>query len=116
MILGAADGLLLPLEANPSNVARVPYKFTDYLAAGRPVATCRVGDLVRYFDRSAPPIGLAGKANEEGFAAAISGVFGEDFDRESAGRNARDLAEREFDWAHLTAGLEAFLLHLKLLK
>ncbi|HUT25057.1 MAG TPA: glycosyltransferase [Sumerlaeia bacterium] len=52
VVLGAADVLVLPLRDNAFNQSRWPNKFGDYLAAGRPIATCAVGDLADYF----PPV------------------------------------------------------------
>lgn len=117
VILGAADALALPLENNASNLARIPFKWTDYLAAGRPVVTCRVGDLARWFAPGASGAagatdapGLASDPTGEAYGAAIRAVFeAPEAEREALGAAARRLAEREFDWAILAARLEAFI-------
>ncbi len=104
LILGAADALALPLENNASNIARLPFKFTEYLAAGRPVVTCRVGDVAVYCDRAAGtigPIGLAAEAQIQSYGAALAAVFAPECDRAAMGRNARAFAESEFNWAEL---------------
>lgn len=107
--LGAADALAVPLEDHPSNVARVPVKFTDCLAAGRPVATTLVGDLTRHYAPGAPPIGAAGAPTVEGFGAAIAGLFAPGVDRAAIGANARALAESDYALSTLTERLESFI-------
>ena len=108
-LLGAADVLAVPLEDHPSNIARVPVKFTDCLAAGRPIATTRVGDLTRHFELGEPPIGTAGAPTVEGYGDAIAGLFELGVDRAAMGRNARRLAETEYGLEGLTDRLEGFI-------
>jgi glycosyltransferase involved in cell wall biosynthesis len=111
LVLGAADALALPLENNPSNLARIPFKWTDYLAAGRPVATCRVGDLARWFQSGAAETpGVASAPEAEAYAGAIRQLFAPAADREALGAAARRLAEREFSWTALTGRLEQFIV------
>lgn len=111
LILGAADALALPLEANASNAARVPFKFTDYLAAGRPVVTCRVGDLGRWFGPEAgqSPIGIASQPDPEAYGEALREIFASGGERRAMGDAARRLAETEFSWRQLTDRLESFI-------
>lgn len=52
VVMGAADLLLLPLDDNSSNRHRWPNKIGEYLAAGRPVAACAVGDVAELFPES----------------------------------------------------------------
>jgi glycosyltransferase involved in cell wall biosynthesis len=109
-VLGAADALALPLEDNDSNRARVPYKFTDYLASGRAVVTSPVGDLARWFGADVPdPIGLAAAPTPEAYGAAIARAFDPATDLAALGAAARRLAEREFAWSALADRLESFI-------
>jgi glycosyltransferase involved in cell wall biosynthesis len=110
-VLGAADALALPLEDNAHNRARVPFKFTDYLAAGRPIVANPVGDLAQWFDENAagPPIGRAAAPTPEAYGEAIAAVLAPDADRAAMGRAARALAEREFAWPRLVDRLETFI-------
>jgi glycosyltransferase involved in cell wall biosynthesis len=41
----SATALLLPLWDDDKSRTRIPNKLAEYLAAGRPVVTCKVGDL-----------------------------------------------------------------------
>ena len=111
LVLGAADALILPLEDNEHNRARIPYKFTDYLAAGRPVLARRVGDLGASFDASGKgaSIGVAAEPQVEAFTRAIVDVMAPGADRVTMGAAARRLAESAFSWVTLTGRLEAFI-------
>jgi glycosyltransferase involved in cell wall biosynthesis len=111
-VLGAAEALALPMENHLSNIARLPFKFTDYLAAGRPQVTCRVGDIAVYFDRATHtvgPIGLAAPAEVEAYGRALAEIFQPRHDRIAMGRAARQFAEQEFSWARLTQDVLDFL-------
>jgi glycosyltransferase involved in cell wall biosynthesis len=108
-VLGAADVLVLPLEQNASNRARVPFKFTDYLAAGRPVATCAVGEIGRWFAPDRPAIGAAAAPDPAALGGAIADLLAGDAPREAMGRAARALAEAEFAWPALAERLDAFI-------
>jgi glycosyltransferase involved in cell wall biosynthesis len=109
-VLAAADALALPLEDNPHNRARVPFKFTDYLASGRPVVTSPVGDLARWFAADASPIGAAAEPTPQAYGEAIARVLASPAaDRAAMGRAARNLAETHFAWPGLVDQLEAFI-------
>lgn len=109
VVLGASDALALPLEDNASNRARVPFKFTDYLAAGRPVVACRVGDIREWFGGGYEAPGLASAPDAAAYGAAIARVLAPESDRAGWGAAARRLAEREFSWRGLTDRLEHFI-------
>jgi glycosyltransferase involved in cell wall biosynthesis len=110
VVLGSADALILPLEDNAHNRARTPYKFTDYLSAGRPVVTCAVGDVVASFAETRDkPIGIASDAGAEALGSAIREIFKPGVDLESMGRSARRHAEEKFGWPKLADELETFL-------
>jgi glycosyltransferase involved in cell wall biosynthesis len=44
-----AEALLIPLEDNVRDIARVPQKISEYLASGSPIITNNVGDVKYYF-------------------------------------------------------------------
>jgi glycosyltransferase involved in cell wall biosynthesis len=106
--IAACDAMLLPLCDNLANRGRWPSKICDYLAAGRPVVACAVGDLVELFSNER--IGILTKDEPDAFAKAILTLL--DDDLEAIGQNARTTAERELDWAILTAKLESFYLKM----
>jgi len=47
-LLSACDILWLPFCDTLANQGRFPYKFTNYLASGRPIITTNVGDIPHY--------------------------------------------------------------------
>lgn len=105
--LGAADLLVLPLSDLAIDRARYPHKLSDYVAAGRPIVSCDVGEtgrlLRRYgFGSLTPPT-----------AAGLAGGLLEMLDRRpewpELGRQTREAAERHFDWDVLCERLFAFL-------
>lgn len=44
-----AHALLIPLRNIDQDAARYPQKITEYLAAGRPIISCKVGEVGRHF-------------------------------------------------------------------
>lgn len=104
--LSACDALVLPLTDNVCNRGRWPSKINDYLAVGRPVISCAVGDLTDLFRQS--NIGVATPSEPAAFAAGIDRVLDDPAAAEEMGRNARTLAEGELSTAAVSAKLEAF--------
>lgn len=45
-----ATALLIPLRNTPQDIARFPHKIAEYCAAGRPIVTTKIGEVVNYFD------------------------------------------------------------------
>ena len=110
VVLGSADALVLPLENNAHNRARTPFKFTDYLSAGRPVVPCAVGDVASSFNETKDdPIGIASDAGVESLAHALCEIFTPGVDLEAMGNSARRHAEDRFGWPKLVDELEVFL-------
>lgn len=94
--LGAADVLLLPLTDVALDRARYPHKLSDYVAAGRPVVACDVGETGRllrryHFGKLSPP-------TAEGFANAIADVIGQPGEWDAWGIQTRRVAETHFRW------------------
>ncbi len=106
-VLGAADILVMPLSDLPLNHCRWPNKFGDYLAAGRPVATTRVGDMGRVVEHHRT--GTAGPPSAEGLAKAILSLVKNPELRRQCGEDARAFAEKHLDWEHQIDRLLAFL-------
>ena len=66
--VAACDVMLPPLRDTLANRGRWPSKICDYLAAGRPVSACAVGDLINLFSRD--EIGVLCRDDPRDFAEA----------------------------------------------
>lgn len=105
--LAAADACVIPLSDTVSNRGRWPAKLSDYLCAGRPIVTTRVGDAADWVDRhdagwtSAPEPADLGRA----LLAALAGAGGEGLIR---GGRGRALAAGPLSWQTVATEVEAF--------
>lgn len=94
--LAAADVMAMPLRDVPFNRCRWPNKFGDHMAAGRPTATCTVGDMGTVTDRFG--IGAAGAPSPGGLANALDQLLEDDAFRVECSRAALRAARGEFSW------------------
>ncbi len=101
--LASANVLLLPFGNRPCNVGRGPIKLGDYLAAGRPVVTNPVGEMVPLFQQHA--VGLMAEESPESFADAIARLLSNRTLAEEMGRTARRVAETHLSWEVVTTDL-----------
>jgi glycosyltransferase involved in cell wall biosynthesis len=98
--LAGADALLSPLHDTVTDWARCPSKIPLYMAARRPVVTCRIGEAEAY-------LGALGHYYEPGsaasLAATLAGLWAE-------GRKPPvPYALEHLSWAHGTASWLAFV-------
>jgi glycosyltransferase involved in cell wall biosynthesis len=108
--LAAADVLVLPLQDTVANRGRWPSKINDYLAAGRAIVSCAVGDLVELFEKA--EIGRLSRPDPRDFARQVEAVLSDPARAATMGANARRLAEREYSWAAVGERLESFYLRM----
>ncbi|PIU55460.1 MAG: hypothetical protein COS89_07335, partial [Deltaproteobacteria bacterium CG07_land_8_20_14_0_80_38_7] len=98
--LGACNILTIPFKASLANHGRWPSKLNDYMSAGRPVISTRVGDIERIFREKG--IGLLSEDDPDSFSQAIvklsldSEICGE------FGLKIRRFAENEISWEKMT--------------
>ena len=109
LYLAAADILLLPLRDVALDRARYPHKLSDYVAAGRPVIACDVGETGRLLRRF--NFGTLTPATSEGFARGMATVASTREQWEEMGRATRRAAEEHFNWDRMCDGLFEFLHH-----
>lgn len=107
LYLAAADVLLLPLTNIALNRARYPHKLSDYVAAGRPLIACDVGETGRLLRKYS--IGLLTEPNAYSFAKAMSSAVALRDSWDRMGSDVRKAAETYFDWDKLCTGLFEFL-------
>ncbi|MGI8908845.1 MAG: glycosyltransferase family 4 protein [Candidatus Sumerlaeaceae bacterium] len=105
--LGASDILLLPLTDIALDRARYPHKLSDYVASGRPIVACEVGETGRILRRYG--VGLLAEPNAESFAKAIIHQVGRPHEWRALGAATRDAAEQHFNWNQVCEKLFAFL-------
>jgi len=106
LYLGAADLYLLPMADRPYNHGRWPNKIGDYMTFGRPTVSNPIGDIKTLFEQH--EIGLMAEWSPESFAEKIIYLLDHPEAAEQLGRNARLVAENEYDWAILVRQLEQF--------
>jgi glycosyltransferase involved in cell wall biosynthesis len=105
--LAAADVLLLPLSDIALNRARYPHKLSDYVAAGRPLVACDVGETGRLLARY--HIGLLTEPTAYGFSKGMQSMIELKDEWENIGAQVREAAEKYFSWDRLCEGLFSFL-------
>jgi UDP-galactopyranose mutase len=72
--LAGWDAALMPFALNAATKFISPTKTLEYLAAGRPVISTPIADVIEPYQR----LGLVRIADRQGFAEAIAGVLKED--------------------------------------
>jgi len=101
--LSCGDVMLLPYRNTAVNIARFPGRFGEYLAAGRAIATNRVGDHALVVEQER--IGIATRPDARSFAAGIASLLKAPGLCEEMGRRARRLAETRFAWKTIAVPL-----------
>jgi glycosyltransferase involved in cell wall biosynthesis len=104
--LAASDLFWLPLSDSNANRGRFPLKFTDYLAAGRPIVATQVGDVAGIMAQER--VGLTSPPQAESFAQQTIHLLNDPGLRKELGLAARQLAETRFNWDTITEQLLAF--------
>jgi glycosyltransferase involved in cell wall biosynthesis len=94
--LSAVDVGVLALRDTLANRARWPSKVNDYLAAGLPIVTSRVGDVAAVV--AANGAGWTCAATAGDLAGALEVALTEPVERQRAGVRARALAEGALSW------------------
>ena len=95
--LTACDLCWLPMSDIPANKGRSPLKFTNYLAAGKPIVITNVGDLPEMIQRK-----QAGRVTDPAPEALAQGVLSLISDPDACntlGLNAKKLSQNpEYSW------------------
>jgi glycosyltransferase involved in cell wall biosynthesis len=102
--LGACDVLILPLRDTAYDKARVPGRFGDYLAAGRPIVGACVGETQDILRRGCGL--LAEPSNHIDFASKILTILEDENLMREMGEAGRRLAENDYSWKSVAAKLE----------
>jgi len=105
-VLACGDVMLMPMSRRSVNLARMPNRFGDYLAAGKPVVVTDVGDLAGIV--RSEKIGRVSDADPLSFADSVLELLAEPAARREMGQRARHLAETRYSWDTLAGQLEDF--------
>ncbi len=105
--LAAADALVLPLRDVALNRARYPHKLSDYVAAGRPLVACDVGETGRLLGEYG--FGSLCRPDPGALADGLAAMAERREEWGALGAATREAAERHFDWDGLAGRLFAFL-------
>jgi glycosyltransferase involved in cell wall biosynthesis len=104
LYLGCANLMCLPLSDRAANRGRLPNKFLDYLAAGRPVVASPIGDIRTILEQY--PVGLL--AADAEFGQSIQYLLTAQSTAATMGQKARRVAEEVFAWPGLIDQLVDF--------
>lgn len=105
--LASADVLLLPLSDVLLNRARYPHKLSDYVAAGRPIVACEVGETGRLLRRFG--LGKLTPPTPGDFARGILEMLDRREQWQALGEQTRRGAEEHFNWDTMAERLFGFL-------
>lgn len=113
-LMAGCDLFWLPLTDSAANRGRLPLKYADYLAAGRPIIATAVGEISQVFKQG--EVGLLTRPDPESFTLATVELLHSADQMLAMGIAARKMAERYFDWAKLTDELIGFYQKIQLQK
>jgi glycosyltransferase involved in cell wall biosynthesis len=108
--LSACDVLALPLSDTVANRGRWPSKINEYLAVGRPVVACDVGDVAHLLRDHR--IGLLVKPEAGEFAARVDDLLLDSTRARAMGERARKVAQTSYSQEAIADKLENFYFGL----
>jgi glycosyltransferase involved in cell wall biosynthesis/peptidoglycan/xylan/chitin deacetylase (PgdA/CDA1 family) len=105
-----ATALLLPLWDDDRSITRFPNKICEYLASGRPVVSCRIGDLTNFLtDKVNAYLGKPG--DERDFADNLIAVLEDPNRAEQIGAAGQEVCLAHLDYRAHASGLAKFFVH-----
>ena len=104
-----AAALLMPLADDDRSVTRLPNKMGEYLASGRPVVTCKIGDLTDFLIDNVNAY-LAEPGNERDFATKMIAVLQDPARAEQIGAAGQHCCLSHLDYRAHVGGLSRFFV------
>ena len=106
----AATALLMPLWKDDASVTRLPNKMGEYLASGRPVITCGIGDLTNFLvDNINAYVGEP--SSERDFANRMISVLKAPDRAEQIGVSGQQTCFARLDYRAHASGMAKFFAH-----
>jgi glycosyltransferase involved in cell wall biosynthesis/peptidoglycan/xylan/chitin deacetylase (PgdA/CDA1 family) len=103
----SGTALLLPLWDDDRSITRFPNKICEYLASGRPVVSCRIGDLTNFLtDKVNAYLGKPG--DERDFADKMIAVLKDPDRAEQIGAAGQKVCLAHLDYRAHVSGLAKF--------
>lgn len=96
-LFGGAAALLLPMPDDMESLTRMPNKLAEYLASGRPVITCGVGDL-RYLLAHGDSAYMARPGDENDYAEQMIAVLQDPATARLIGSAGQNTCRRHLDY------------------
>lgn len=104
--MATCDLFWLPFTDSVANRGRTPLKFTDYLAAGRPIVATAGGVLKHLFKDG--EVGFLTPPDPQNFSNATIALLQNPNQMDEMGIRAREVAEKIYDWGALSDQLLCF--------
>lgn len=108
--LSACQVLTLPLSDSIANRGRWPSKINEYLAVGRPVVACSVGDVANLIAENG--VGLVARPEAEDFSCKLDELLSDPEISQSMGDQARTVAKTVYSQSLMGEQLENFYLRI----
>jgi peptidoglycan/xylan/chitin deacetylase (PgdA/CDA1 family) len=103
----SASALLMPLWNDDQSVTRLPNKLGEYLASGRPVISCKIGDLMDFLaDNVSAYLGEPG--HERDFVDRMTAVLQDPERAAEVGRAGQQAGFAFLDYKTYSSGLSEF--------
>jgi glycosyltransferase involved in cell wall biosynthesis len=102
-----ATALLTPLWDDDRSITRLPNKLGEYLASGRPVVTCRIGDLTGFLTDNVNAY-VAEPGNERDFADRMIAVLRDPKRADQVGAAGQEVCFAQLDYRVHTSKLARF--------
>lgn len=109
--LHSADIVMVPRQDSELNRSNFPTKMVDYLFAGKPIVSSRVGEIPLYCQDGVHII-YPTDTDPKSFATAVYSLMQHPDRASVVGRGARLLAESEFEFRKIAPRIAAFLANI----
>ncbi len=112
LYLQACDLLHLPMANLPANHGRLPLKFSDYISAGRPVLSSKVGDVPHFIESF--HVGFVANPDAKSYTTVLLEALNHPDLLIKSGENALSLSRKPgYRWQDRAQDLQEFYVNLQ---